>query len=384
MTTLKLKLLTVAVGTSLFATSVSALDFYGYGRGGVGMSGDGEDVKYQTNLLGRLGNESDFYVEFGFKQELYSEDGVTFLVDTMAFAGDDSDLAAAQYNVQAQGLFGSEEVLWAGKRYYQRRDVHITDFYYLNTQGEGGGLENFAGGFSLAWIQDEGVQGQADKGNIIDLRYNGIQFSERSNLELAMLYNFTTGDDGGSDDGVLLSADFTLQGSGTGYNKTVFQVGTNGYAKQLPGLGAGAGYDRTTDLNNGGFGFRLFNTGLYNLTENFDLGYIVMYNSASDVDVGGLNEGDHDVLNLVVRPMYAWSKHMRTYGEFGWFDGEEGNQDYDGYKLTVAQAWAIGPEFLARPEIRVFGTYFGAGQDDIGPQMVDSEFNLGIQFEGWF
>ena len=32
--------------------------------------------------------------------------------------------------------------IWAGKRFYQRKDIHILDFYYLNDSGTGAGIEN--------------------------------------------------------------------------------------------------------------------------------------------------------------------------------------------------------------------------------------------------
>ena len=32
--------------------------------------------------------------------------------------------------------------IWAGKRFYQRKDIHIFNFYYLNVSGTGAGIEN--------------------------------------------------------------------------------------------------------------------------------------------------------------------------------------------------------------------------------------------------
>ncbi len=37
--------------------------------------------------------------------------------------------------------------LWAGKRFYQRHDVHMIDFYYWDISGPGAGLENVDLGF---------------------------------------------------------------------------------------------------------------------------------------------------------------------------------------------------------------------------------------------
>jgi maltoporin len=37
--------------------------------------------------------------------------------------------------------------IWAGKRFYQRHDVHMIDFYYWDISGPGAGLENIDLGF---------------------------------------------------------------------------------------------------------------------------------------------------------------------------------------------------------------------------------------------
>ena len=48
--------------------------------------------------------------------------------------------------------------IWAGKRYYQRKDIHIMDYYYLNNGGTGFGVENIAvgnlGSVSVALIKN--------------------------------------------------------------------------------------------------------------------------------------------------------------------------------------------------------------------------------------
>ena len=37
--------------------------------------------------------------------------------------------------------------LWAGKRFYQRHDIHMNDFYYWDISGPGAGVENIDLGF---------------------------------------------------------------------------------------------------------------------------------------------------------------------------------------------------------------------------------------------
>ena len=57
--------------------------------------------------------------------------------------------AFREANVQGKNLIewlpGS--TIWAGKRFYQRHDVHMIDFYYWDISGPGAGIENIDLGF---------------------------------------------------------------------------------------------------------------------------------------------------------------------------------------------------------------------------------------------
>ncbi|MCV5223910.1 carbohydrate porin, partial [Escherichia coli] len=73
----------------------------------------------------------------------------TWRIESMIASGapgangwEDADFNVAQFAVKAKGLIASDKdaTMWAGKTYYQRKDIHITDFYFLNTSGTGGGI----------------------------------------------------------------------------------------------------------------------------------------------------------------------------------------------------------------------------------------------------
>ena len=116
-------------------------------------------------------------------------------------------------------------------------------------------------------------------------------------------------------------------------------------------------------------------------------------------DIGGTDTNDNatsfksdtDQFSVVVRPMYKWDDTMRTIFEAGVNMGEKINsagtakEDFGNTKFTVAQGWAMGNDFWARPELRVYGSYitdtendnaFGTGED--------SEYVVGIQVEAWW
>ncbi len=281
----KVSIIAAAVAATLGAGSVFAVDFNGYMRAGTGISGNGEgDLSFNKRGIGRLGNENDNYYEFGLAEDLATGEQ-TWRIESMIAQGndgsvgwEDGDFNVAQFAVKAKGLIASDPdaVLWAGKTYYQRKDIHITDFYYLNTSGTGGGIENLSIGaqkLSLAIIQD----GEDDNGSgyIFDARLANIGLWQDASLELAAAYNFSTEKDEKTiegDDGLLATA-IVHQGMSNGFNQTIFQFGTNGYGVQAANLwGAGTYYDRSGDHNDAS-GFRIINWGVMNLGDNWELGH---------------------------------------------------------------------------------------------------------------
>ncbi|GEA60098.1 maltoporin LamB [Vibrio comitans] len=406
----KVSLLTAAVTAALLSTSAAAVDFNGYMRAGTGISGNsGDDVSYNKNGIGRLGNENDNYYEFGFAEDLQTGD-VNWRLESMIASGtegangwEDSDFNVAQFAVKAKGLIASDKdaTLWAGKTYYQRKDIHITDFYYLNTSGTGGGIENLSVGnqkLSLALMQDGETDDSA--GFIFDARLANIGLWSDANLEIALAYNFANEKSGGSqeaDDGLL--ATFILQqGLSNGFNQTVFQFGTAGYGVQAANFwGSGAYYARGTEAFNDSTGYRLINWGVISMGDSWEMGHQLAFMAGQDIGGQGPagnytgQQFDTDQYSVVVRPMYKWSDSMRTVFEAGYNAGEKinntgtGTEDFGSGKVTIAQAWAMGDSFWARPEIRVYGSYlvdteddnaFGAGED--------TEYVVGIQAEAWW
>ncbi|WP_022942277.1 maltoporin LamB [Psychromonas hadalis] len=402
--------LAIAVSAAILSSNVMAeaspVEFNGYMRAGTGLGTEsGKNPSFEKFKLGRLGNENDLYGEFGFRKEVYNEDGVSFLLDSMIASGvtgnngwEDGDFNIAQFNVQAKGLFADKEiVLWAGKRYYQRHDIHITDFYYWNTSGTGGGIENIQmgpGRLSVALLQDDGGQfagNYDDKGDkkydesvtayTADIRYAGMPLWSGAELEVGFNYSYANEKNNQTlvaDDGMMGTAIIT-QGFEGGFNKTVLQAGSGSYGAQMVQYGSGAWYDRSGD-NNDATGFRIINWGVASFGDSIEFGHQVMFASGSDV---GGTDTDDTSYNLVVRPMYKWNQHMRTIVELGAFAETINNVDAGGSKFTIAQAWSAGNSFWARPEIRIFSSYI---TDNEGTALngADNEISVGIQAEAWW
>ncbi len=153
-------LLATLVSGALLSTSAFAVDFHGYARSGIGWtSGGGEQTAFGVNGGGhkyRLGNEAETYAEFKLGQELFKSGEKSIYLDSnVAYSvnqqGDweASSPALREINVQFKNFADSlpGAALWAGKRFYQRHDTHMNDFYYWDISGPGAGVENIDLGF---------------------------------------------------------------------------------------------------------------------------------------------------------------------------------------------------------------------------------------------
>lgn len=422
----KVSVIAAAVAATLAGGNAVAadVDFHGYMRAGVGMSTDGgQQVTFEKQKVGRLGNEGDIYGEVQLGKEVYNNDGKTFYVDSM-FAMtsngsndwestasncgldgsdvkcvDDAQFALRQFNVQAKGVLGlaPEATLWAGKRFYQRHDIHISDFYYWDISGAGAGVEGIEAGpgkLSLAWVRNDRsdvpdeFNGDAVNVNTFDARYAGIPLWENGSLEVGVDYAMVNETSGASDaaqdakDGVMLTAELT-QGLSNGFNKTVLQYGTEGYSKIMAFYGSGNWYG--AEAKDGASGYRIINWGVIGLGENWELGHQLVYGVGEDMWDG---QDKWEAMSAVVRPVYKWDDNHKTIFEAGYGIDDNDGADNKYGKFTVAQAWSAGSSFWARPEIRLYASYLTSDYDD-GSKVFDSgksddSFQFGVQAEAWW
>ncbi|MCD9500447.1 carbohydrate porin [Photobacterium carnosum] len=400
---MRLLLLANTIAIALLSFNVMAeaspLEFHGYMRGGVGLSNNaGSNSKWEVNKVGRLGNENDLYGEFGLKKGLYSDDKVSFVVDSMLayWEGQDSNASdksvnVVQLNIQAQGLFDDKDiVLWAGDRYYQRHDVHIVDNYFWDVSGIGGGVEHInmgPGKLSFALIQDTVDESSNDQddvtGVIVDIRYAGIPMWENADLEVGLDYNYGNERDGqtiDADDSIMLTA-ILNQTFDIGFNQTIIQLANSGYAEQMTTYGYGNGLVRNA-ANNDATGLRIINWGVVSLGNNIELGHSVRYAAATNVSG---TDTDDSTFSVVIRPMYKWTKRMRTVLELGTFTETINDLDSSGSKFTIAQSWVPQSGFWARPEIRIFATYLDDVKNDDRNKTLDmTGLSIGMQVEAWW
>ncbi len=427
----------LAAAVAMAAGNASAVDFHGYFRAGFGINTDGgSQVCYGNggplgHVVGRLGDECDTYAELTLSQTVYEKNNESFSIHTMLALGTpgnnnrDSNLnyrgnawqgvsddngnpwtgqrfsfreAYAKYKMQS----GTE--IWAGNRYYGRKDAHLWDLYYLNGSGYGAGVDNInAGPGKIAIAVREtkwhtgGVAEDANQPYVstpqLDLRYNAIQLGAVGNLDLIALFgkpNYSDaqkagqvdGTDYSSKAGVSLTAELSTAVL-SGFNKVVLQYSTNGYG--FSGYGVqnhlGDGYNASApgDVQDDRKSFRIIDHGVIKLGKQLHLGYGVLY---SQLDNPGSDKKGKR-FSVAVRPQFVWNDTMSTMVELGYYNQEDPWEAdaADLNKITLAQAWSplMNGGFWARPQIRVFATFYGGDR-----AMDQSKTMVGAQVEAWW
>ena len=435
-------LLATLISGALLSTSALAVDFHGYARSGIGWtSGGGQQSAFQANGAPkkyRLGNESDTYAELKLGQELFKSGEKSIYFDTnVAYGGTlnnndwtETSPALRELNVQFKNFADSlpGATLWAGKRFYQRHDVHMNDFYYWDISGPGAGVENIDLGFgklSVAVTRDTEVGGaysyyydyatktyKSDRSwdkrkdvynDIFDVRLAGIELWKDGSLEVGFDYgNAHTADDAkfyneqkGSKNGYMGTLEYTQGNFFGGFNKFTVQYAKNA----MVGSGnAGRSYGSSLDIDNDartrtakdnrGHMLRLINQGVVQASDKVEVMYALIYEK-TDLD----NKQGKTWYSAGIRPMYKWTDTMSTLAEVGYdvIKDQATGKKNNLVKYTLAQQWQAGSSIWARPAIRVFGTYAHwndkfntSARTNAGYKAKDGEFIGGVQFEAWW
>ncbi|HCU0296006.1 TPA: maltoporin [Citrobacter sedlakii] len=435
MITLRKLPLAVAVAAGMMSVQAMAVDFHGYARSGIGWTGSGgEQQCFQATGAQskyRLGNECETYAELKLGQEVWKEGDKSFYFDTnVAYSvaqqndWEATDPAFREANVQGKNLIDwlPGSTIWAGKRFYQRHDVHMIDFYYWDISGPGAGIENIDLGFgklSLAATRSQEAGGSyifssndiyrdyKDTANdVFDVRLAGLETNPDGVLELGVDYgraNKTDGysyADGATKDGWMFTAEHT-QSMLKGYNKFVVQYATDAMTTQGKGVPQGSytgnneiGYINN-QINNNGSLVRILDHGAISLGDRWDLMYVGMYQDIDRDDKNGTRWW-----TVGVRPMFKWTPIMSTLMEVGYDNVKSQRTDdtNNQYKITLAQQWQAGDSIWSRPAIRVFATYAkwdekwgydnGIAYSDTSARTFsrgdNDEWSFGAQMEIWW
>jgi maltoporin len=426
-------------------------DIHGYMRAGMGRSSNGgEQVSFFLANTGgsptggpgyRLGNETDNYIEIALDVKAYEKGGTSFKLhfrpafrgyyqvrDASADAGGDVDSSKAPNPNQqvwvreawgeATGIFGKtgafkDATLWAGRRFYQRQDVHMRDQWYWNNSGDGVGLENIDLGFGklhYAYIQHDtgNVSGDWNNGasrgllnpyrewiggsghSIIgshDLRLSDLKLWEGGSLTLGVQFNEARPTSGKETDG--------NKNNGTQYNLILNQANVLGgdnrvYATYGNGSTFWNWYN--PDVKTENTWWQVQDIFYFKPAANFDMQGTVLQRKQNGK--GSMKDNTNTWTSFGLRPVYFFTKHFSIAAEVGYdklkFDNEP--EDRHLMKKTIAFQWSPQASFWSRPVIRLFVTQANWNKDANKWNLVgEGHFGantqgitFGAQVEAWW
>jgi len=427
--------LVLALTSTVLVTAVAhaqeeGFRFQGYLRSGFGVAGTGDPQEaFRAPNAGakyRLGNETEAYVETIFGYGLRPEDDSTAFFDTrinVSYVTPTSNTnsfetttALREAFVVATGVWKAQKdaSFWAGQRYFDRHDVNMSDFFYRDLSGFGGGLDSVrVGGGALragfAWLGGSVNELESNGSvrpsgsfqlskNTFDLRLYGLPLAAGTlgvAFDLAVLGGDTVPVSGGDivvegNTGWALSAIHERR-LASGRNKLSVQYGTGvahdfrAVLTQIPGRPFTPG-DRVNyeDV----WQFRAVEDLILDRLGPFSLQLGGVWQELDN----GLPSGDRLTwLSLGARPAYHFSRYFSLELEAGLDHTEQTGGDSGSLmKVTLAPQITPGVAALSRPSLRAYVTYARWSDDFVGlvaPVLYGAEdngFAAGVQIETWW
>jgi maltoporin len=400
------------------------LEIHGYLRSGYGINQNGggqEKVTSPDGLFqigpGRLGDEEDTYGELTFKYSAPQEtaDSVKFAVQsTLAYkyAGDksnyntnDGDLLIREAFVTASNVLKTnpEVQFWAGQRFYDRHDIHIYDYYFLDTSGYGGGVENIKlgpGKLAVAYLGGTDSTAQVASRysltkQILDVRWSELPtFGGKGTLWVSPQYvNGGTGVNPDKVGGLALGW-VQMNTLPKGYNKASIQYGF-GAGYQFGTYVSGINYQPKGTLDDAKT-FQITDQLVWQFDDQFSLMWAAILNyEDKGYQNAGESSADRTFVTTAVRPIYMFTQHIGLETEIGfdWVDDVRWTPEDDSTtvgKITIAPVIKPSGAFWSRPEIRLYATYFfwSDAPSWYAPNGVEAgkkgSWNFGIQAETWW
>jgi len=368
----------IAMAAGMAATSAQALDYDGYFRAGPG-STKKDTARACYNLGGalapagtnnggghyRLGNECDFYGEFGLAQT-GTVDGVTYKGKIMVNeynGGTNTGSASSSFEqmyVEGKGFDISPDTnFWVGKRFYGRADIHILDKFFVQMDGVGAGADNIAvggGKLGIAYFTsdsgDRGVDGAGGgsaktPGQRLNVDLTELPVNPGGTLRVTGTFvrgNFTGGTNGF---GLSLQHDQAIEGLGSNRVWVQYSQGSAGTDGNFGLAGADSGYKQwrlieTLNWQVGAFGGQAL--ALFTTQDKATVSGVVVQPKQTGASLGG-------------RVSYALTKNFKMVAEAGYMQTKpDGGDTQKLTKLTIAPTLSTGPGYWNRPELRFYVT----------------------------
>jgi len=381
------------------------LSTHGYFRGGFGASNQkGRQTCFALPLEGgllskyRLGNECEVWAEMELSTVVYAgadgsvgslHFGPTAFIPTSYIGYSPTGVTSSDLGSPSTGatvafpnlyadikgipwLYGG--TAWIGTRYYKRESIYISDFFYWNPSGVGGGIEdiNLSKDLRLsygAFAVDGQPNGspqlpmRVDLGIRNDVQLRGIKFYESGEFQLG--FQYIADWSGTKDDN---SGQPLERHTNGGWGVTLQHVqkllgGENKFALQY-GKGGGTGFGTLSRFYYPDFSlyfspaeYRFRAVDVLTIQPTAWLGAQVGLVYQHD-DLG--NSGQKtDWYSAGTRLSWGFTEHAKLLGEVGYDRVKKSNGSDPQWlaKFTVAPALAAARGFWARPELRLFYTW---------------------------
>lgn len=363
-------------------TGQQSFEFHGYLRGGLGMSESGDtQAKFQApgaRAKYRLGNEPETNMEL---QLNYSYDlndpesenshvqGVIML-DGFKSHGASNDFTVdnlAQGYLSFNHFFNNDIKLWLGRRYYDRKSIHIMNHYWLNpgqNSQAGVGIEDMAAGtgklnIALFRFEDDfDISGTSYLLNStsLDARWHDLSISDDLKLTLwagltsrhelaALNYDDQSGYGLG---GWLDHKAFNIK------NTTAFIYQTGAAITQADFNPNPIREDLGWDLDNS-TALEISNTLTYESLPDYSVQWTLVFRQG---DHGLAGNSKFNWYSTGIRPIFYFSKHLNLALEAGvdYIDDKINNRSGTLSKLTTALQVSADRGLKSRPVLRFFVT----------------------------
>lgn len=387
----------------------SLIIFHGYLRSGFGANGKGggqeafqapgAPAKY------RLGNEADTYGEIIFDKEWSSnktgpqfrgEVMIAFQTQQNTSFDPDSQFLLRESFVEARNFcWVPDWIFWAGKRYYDRHDIHINDYFFLDMSGYGGGIRDINMGlctFDIAYLggtlEDVVTHRGEVSGHHLDMRFQNLEVP----FGKAIIWGDLAITPGGQlPDGRIVE---DSRGFATGLIHIAEDV-LGGFNKAAVLWGRGAASDFSTSVADpftaidATYQFLFTETLTIQPSDTFTMQTTFI---TRVIDNGDPTDSQITWVSGGLRPILHLTDYWAIAFEYGADHVNNKQLGVEGtlHKFTIAPQLRSGAEFFSRPSLRTFVTYAVWPDEFKGlvggnAYVNDTEgFSMGCQLETWW
>lgn len=400
-------------------TGQQSLEFHGYFRGGLGMSEHGyTQAKFQApgaRAKYRLGNEPETNMELKFVYNYKMNDpeaenghiqGVIML-DGFKNHGDSRDFTVdnlAQGYLSFNDLFNNGMKIWLGRRYYDRKSIHIMNHYWLNTgqnSHAGVGIEDLKTGdgkLNVAVFRHEDKDGtELINNTALDVRWHSLPVSNHSEITLwgqlaVRAEQPTLGINKESGTGL----GFWIDHKSGKIKNTLALIHQTGAAITQADFNPGPVRESDGWILDEASALEINNSLTYESLPDISYQWSLVYRQE---DRGQVASSKLNWYSTGIRPIFYFSKHLNLALEAGidYIDDENNNRSGTLSKLTTVLQISADRGFKSRPVMRFFVTLaewddelsgftgsVGSFPGDAPYQDETSGWTVGAQTEVWW